>query len=245
MQLLQIWAWSRIITLAPIPSSESSTLMPTIIDPDNVLPNPPYAARWSYHISRTHTAHNALRIIRNVLDHYVAKWYDVQSLRVEGPIIQGGLDTVLDYMNWYHQITRVQNSHNILSMNMSGYRPTDTRDWEYVYNRMEQLVIDCENSGDEQQSLRDTRARARRIGREIMNFSSSWYPSVRVRPADTARGNAFGEAGLSSVYAEAGPSTVCTEAGPSSFYLEIGPSTVITLHMLHTCHHLILHLHII
>ncbi|KAL2228927.1 UNVERIFIED_CONTAM: Serine/threonine-protein phosphatase 7 long form [Sesamum indicum] len=68
MQLLKIWAWSRIITLAPIPSSESSTLMPTIIDPDNVLPNPPYAARWSYHISRTHTAHNALRIIRNVLD---------------------------------------------------------------------------------------------------------------------------------------------------------------------------------
>ncbi|KAL2231573.1 UNVERIFIED_CONTAM: Serine/threonine-protein phosphatase 7 long form [Sesamum indicum] len=313
-----IWAWSRIITLAPIPSSESSTLMPTIIDPDNVLPNPPYAARWSYHIYRTHTAHNALRIIRNVLDRmqfnefiwtpydditldldslpfyatrtpwhircplinysivemqhpervlrqfgfvqnippnpliserrlhtidrrgrqdmnwatfhadYIAKWNDVQSLRVEGPVIQGGLDTVSDYMNWYHQITRVQNSHNILSTNTPGYRPTDTRDWEYVYNRMEQLVIDCENSGDDQQSLRDTRARARTIGREIMNFSSSRYPNVRVRPAETARGNAFGEAGPSSVYAEAGPSTVCTEAGPSSCYPETGPSTVYT-----------------
>ncbi|KAL2241069.1 UNVERIFIED_CONTAM: Protein MAIN-LIKE 1 [Sesamum indicum] len=282
MQLLQIWAWSRIITLAPIPSSEASSLVPTIIDPDNILPSPPYAARWSYHISRTHTAHNALRIIRNVLDRmqlnealpyyamrttwnircplinyslvemhhpervlrqfgyvqdipqnpliserrlhsidrrgrqdmdwatfhadYIAKWNDVVVI------------TVPDYMNWYHQITRVQISQNILSTNTPGYRPTDTRDWEYVYNRMEQLVIDCENVGDDQQSLRDTRARARTIGREIMNFSSSRYPSVRVRPTDTARDNAFTEAGPSSVHAETGPSTGRTEAGPSSFY---------------------------
>ncbi|KAL2252642.1 UNVERIFIED_CONTAM: hypothetical protein Sindi_0058900 [Sesamum indicum] len=61
-----------------------------------------------------------------------------------------------------------------------------------------------------------------------MNFSSSRYPSVRVRPVDTARGNAFTEAGRSSVHAEAGPSTVCTEAGPSSFYPETGPSTAYT-----------------
>ncbi|KAL2242260.1 UNVERIFIED_CONTAM: Serine/threonine-protein phosphatase 7 long form [Sesamum indicum] len=318
MQLLQIWAWSRIITLAPVPSSEASSLVPTIIDPDNILPSPPYAARWSFHISRTHTAHNALRIIRNVLDRmqlnefiwtpynniavelealpyyamrttwnircplinyslvemhhpervlrqfgyvqdipqnpliserrlhsidrrgrqdmdwatfhadYIAKWNDVQSMVVEGPIIKGGRDTVPDYMNWYHQITRVQISQNILSTNTPGYRPTDTRDWEYVYNRMEQLVIDCENAGDDQQSLRDTRARARTIGREIMNFSSSRYPSVRVRPTDTARGHAFTEAGPSSVHAEAGPSTGRTEAGPSSFYPKTGPSTAYT-----------------
>ncbi|KAL2232431.1 UNVERIFIED_CONTAM: hypothetical protein Sindi_1423100 [Sesamum indicum] len=174
---------------------------------------------------------------------YVTKWNDVQSLVVEEPVIQGGLDTVPDYMNWYHQITRVQNSHNTLSTNTSGYRPTNTRDWEYVYNRMEQLVIDCENFGDDQQSLRDTRARARTIGREIMNFSSSRYPSVRVRLVDTARGNAFTEAGRSSVHAEAGPSTVCTEAGPSSFYPKTG-RRLFTLHMFHTCHHLMIHLHI-
>ncbi|KAL2235362.1 UNVERIFIED_CONTAM: Protein MAIN-LIKE 1 [Sesamum indicum] len=189
------------------------------MDPDNILPSPPYAARWSYHISRTRTAHNALRIIRNVLDRmqlnensydnnalelralpfyamrtpwnircplinyslvemhhpervlrqfgyvqdifpnplirerrlhtidrrgrhdidwatfhadYIAKWNDVQSLLVEGPVIEGGRDTVPDYMNWYRQITRVQISHNTLSTNTPGYRPTDTRDWEYV-----------------------------------------------------------------------------------------------------------------
>ncbi|KAL2235802.1 UNVERIFIED_CONTAM: hypothetical protein Sindi_1312400 [Sesamum indicum] len=132
---------------------------------------------------------------------YVAKWNDVQSLVVEGPVIEGGRDTVPDYMNWYHEIARIQISHNTLSTNMSGYRPTDARDWEYVYNRMEKLVIDCENSGDDQQSLRETRARARTIGREIMNFSSSRYPSVRVEPVDTARGSAFTGAGHSSVHA--------------------------------------------
>ncbi|KAL0436369.1 UNVERIFIED_CONTAM: Serine/threonine-protein phosphatase 7 long form [Sesamum radiatum] len=68
MQLLQIWAWSRIITLAPIPSNNVADLMPTIDDPENILPVPPYARRWSYHISQTHTAHNAIRIIRNTLD---------------------------------------------------------------------------------------------------------------------------------------------------------------------------------
>ena len=55
---------------------------------------------------------------------------------VEGPIIEGGRDTVPDYMNWYYQITWVQISHNILSTNTPGYRPTDTRDWEFVVSTL-------------------------------------------------------------------------------------------------------------
>ncbi|KAL0453382.1 UNVERIFIED_CONTAM: Serine/threonine-protein phosphatase 7 long form [Sesamum latifolium] len=46
MQLLQIWAWSRIITIAPIPSTINTELRPTIIDEENILPHPPYAARY-------------------------------------------------------------------------------------------------------------------------------------------------------------------------------------------------------
>ncbi|KAK4391684.1 Serine/threonine-protein phosphatase 7 long form [Sesamum angolense] len=148
MQLLQIWAWSRIITLAPIPSNNAADLMPTVIDLENILPIPPYAAR-----------------------DYIVKWNDdVQSMLVVRPEIVNGRGTVPDYMNWYHQITRVQISHNIGSTDITGYRPTDTRDWEYVYNRMEQLVLDCDNSGDDIQSLRETRARNRVIGRDIMTF---------------------------------------------------------------------------
>ncbi|KAL0284989.1 UNVERIFIED_CONTAM: Serine/threonine-protein phosphatase 7 long form [Sesamum radiatum] len=46
MQLLQIWAWSRIITIAPIPSTINTELRPTTIDEENILPHPPYAARY-------------------------------------------------------------------------------------------------------------------------------------------------------------------------------------------------------
>ncbi|KAL0339033.1 UNVERIFIED_CONTAM: hypothetical protein Sangu_1425400 [Sesamum angustifolium] len=133
------------------------------------------------------------------------------------PEIVNDRGTVPDYMNWYHQITRVQISHNIGSTDITGYRPTDTRDWEYVYNRMEQLVLDCDNSGDDIQSLRETRARNRAIGRDIMTFSSARYPSVRGGPAGD-------EVGPSNVYNEAGPSNIYNEAGPSNFFTPTGPS---------------------
>ncbi|KAL2231147.1 UNVERIFIED_CONTAM: hypothetical protein Sindi_1709100 [Sesamum indicum] len=130
-------------------------------------------------------------------------------------------------IHWYHQNTWVQISHNIVSMNAPDYRPIDTRDWEYVYNRIEQLVIDCENFGYDQQLLRETQARARVIGCEVMNFSSAQYQSVQVGPANITRSNAFTEVGRSSVYAEHGPSTIYAEAGPSSIYPETA-STVYT-----------------
>ncbi|KAK4393932.1 protein MAINTENANCE OF MERISTEMS [Sesamum angolense] len=207
MQLLQIWAWSRIITLAPIPSNNAADLMPTVIDVENILPILPYAAR-----------------------DYIVKWNDVQSMLVVRPEIVNGRGTVPNYMNWYHQITRVQISHNIGSIDITGYRPTDTRDWEYVYNRMEQLVLDCHNSGDDIQSLRETRARNRAIGLDIMTFSSARYPSVRRGPAshDAGPSNVYNEAGPSNVYNEVGPSNVYNEAGPSNVYNEVGPSNFFT-----------------
>ncbi|KAL0298058.1 UNVERIFIED_CONTAM: Serine/threonine-protein phosphatase 7 long form [Sesamum angustifolium] len=131
MQLLQIWAWSRIITLAPIPSNNAADLMPTVIDVENILPIPPYAARFLIILAQ-------------------------QTLLVIVPL-------------------------TLVIGNM----------W------MEQLVLDCDNSGDDIQSLRETRARNRAIGRDIMTFSSARYPSVR-------RGPAGDEAGPSNVYTPSG-----------------------------------------
>ncbi|KAL0317051.1 UNVERIFIED_CONTAM: hypothetical protein Sangu_2119400 [Sesamum angustifolium] len=161
MQLLQIWAWSHIITLAPIPSNNAADLMLTVIDVENILTISPYAAR-------------------------------------------------------YHQITRVQMSHNIGSTDISGYRPTDI----VIGNMwMEQFVLDCDNSGDYIQSLRETRARNRAIGRDIMTFSS-----VRGGPAGD-------DVGPSNVYTPSGPSNVYNVAGPFNFFTPTGPSYAYTLNM--------------
>ncbi|KAL0435185.1 UNVERIFIED_CONTAM: hypothetical protein Sradi_0226400 [Sesamum radiatum] len=219
MQLLQIWAWSRIITLAPIPSNNVADLMPTIDDPENILPVPPYARRWSYHISQTHTAHNAIRIIRNTLDRmqenefiwtpYLHGLPELQSLPayatrtpwnircplinysivemhhvervlrqfVVRPDVGNGRGTVPDYMNWYHQISRVQISHRIVSTNTIGYRPTDPRDWEAVYNLAENMTQQAENSDpNDFTALRDLRSRTIAYGHQFMNFRANDIP---------------------------------------------------------------------
>ncbi|KAL0438993.1 UNVERIFIED_CONTAM: hypothetical protein Slati_2382300 [Sesamum latifolium] len=156
IQLLQIWTWSRIIILAPIPSNNAADLMPTIDDPDNILPIPPYAQR-------------------------------------------------------------------IVSTNTIGYRPTDPRNWEVVYNLMENMTLQAENfDPNDTQSLRDVRSRTITYGRQMMNISSERYPSVRVGPTGTY------ETGPSNVYTEPGPSNVYTPAGPSNVYTEADPSNDFT-----------------
>ncbi|KAL2237988.1 UNVERIFIED_CONTAM: hypothetical protein Sindi_0990500 [Sesamum indicum] len=246
MQLLQIWAWSRIITLAPIPSSEASSVVPTIIDPDNILPSPPYAARWSYHISRTHTAHNALRIIRDVLDRMQLNkfiWTPYNNIAVELEALPYyAIRTMWNIRCPLINYSLVEKHHPERVLRQFGYvqdippnpliserrlhtvdrRGRQDMDWatfhaEYIakWNDVQSMVVE----GPIIEGGRDTVP-------DYMNCSR--YPNVRVRPADTAHGNAFTETGPSSGHAEAGPSTVFPEAGPSSFYPETGPSTAYT-----------------
>ncbi|KAL0295015.1 UNVERIFIED_CONTAM: hypothetical protein Sradi_6856300 [Sesamum radiatum] len=168
MQLLQIWAWSRIITLAPIPSNNVADLMPTIDDPENILPVPPYARRLYELVPSNFTGTNF-----------------------------------------------PPNSVN----NTIGYRPTDPRDWEAVYNLAENMTQQAENSDpNDFTALRDLRSRTIAYGHQFMNFSSERYPSVRNRPPGTNEPP-------SNVYTPAGPSMSTlkpvhpmTEAGPSNVY---------------------------
>ncbi|KAL0388124.1 UNVERIFIED_CONTAM: Serine/threonine-protein phosphatase 7 long form [Sesamum radiatum] len=174
MQLLQIWAWSRIITLAPIPSNNAADLMQTVIDVENILPIPPYAARRGRHGEDWASFHRD----------YIVKWNDVQSMLVVCPEIVNGRGTVPDYMNWYHQILVFRFLIILAQQTLLVIVPLTL----VIGNMwMEQLVLDCDNSGDDIQSLRETWARNRAIGRDIMTFSSARYPSVRCGPAETRR----------------------------------------------------------
>ncbi|KAL0378999.1 UNVERIFIED_CONTAM: Serine/threonine-protein phosphatase 7 long form [Sesamum radiatum] len=73
---------------------------------------------------------------------YVVQWNDVQSLMVERPEIENGRDTVPDYMNWYHQITQIQISHDIDSANTPGYRLVNISELGYLAERVGQMIID-------------------------------------------------------------------------------------------------------
>ncbi|KAL0385522.1 UNVERIFIED_CONTAM: hypothetical protein Sradi_2946500 [Sesamum radiatum] len=99
---------------------------------------------------------------------YILKWNDVHSLIVVRPDVGNGRGTVPDYMNWYHQISRIQISHRIVSTNTIGYRPTDPRDWEAVYNLAENMTQQAENSDpNDFTALRDLRSRTIAYGDEF------------------------------------------------------------------------------
>ncbi|KAL0356366.1 UNVERIFIED_CONTAM: Serine/threonine-protein phosphatase 7 long form [Sesamum radiatum] len=223
MQLLQIWAWSRIITLAPIPSNNVADLMPTIDDPENILPVPPYARRWSYHISHTHTAHNAIRIIRNTLDRMQENEF-IWTPYLHGlPELQS-LPAYATRTPWNIRCPLI-NYSIVRCITLNGFSGN-------LYNLAENMTQQAENSDpNDFTSLRDLRSRTIAYGHQFINFSSERYPSVRNRPPGTNEpdpSNVYTPAGPSNVYTEAGPSNVYTEAGPSNVYTPAGPSNVYT-----------------
>ncbi|KAL0320098.1 UNVERIFIED_CONTAM: hypothetical protein Sradi_5271300 [Sesamum radiatum] len=163
---------------------------------------------------------------------YILKWNNVHSLTVVHPEMGNGRATVPNYMNCYHQISRVQISYRIVSTNTIGYRPIDPRDWKVVYNLMENMTLQAENSDpNDFTSLRDVRSRTIAYERQMMNFLSERYPSVRIGPTGTyeaGSSNVYTEPGPSNVYTPAGPSNVYTPADPSNVYTEAGPFNVFT-----------------
>ncbi|KAL0383971.1 UNVERIFIED_CONTAM: hypothetical protein Sradi_2791400 [Sesamum radiatum] len=235
MQLLQIWAWSRIITLAPIPSNNVADLMPTIDDPENILPVPPYARRWSYHISQTHTAHNAIRIIRNTLDRmqenefiwtpYLHGLPELQSLpayatrtpwNIRCPLINYSIVEM-------HHVERV-----LRQFGMIQDIPPNHSSVNDVYTRS----IGGEYSGF--YGIKRLAVKNHCIWASIYEFferTISQCPSNIYTEA--GQSNVYTEAGPSNVYTPAGPSNtdpsnVYTPAGPSNVYTEAGPSNVYT-----------------
>ncbi|KAL0364251.1 UNVERIFIED_CONTAM: protein MAINTENANCE OF MERISTEMS, partial [Sesamum angustifolium] len=68
LQLVQIWAWSRIIPLCPGLGAPRVHMGPHKIDNDRVLPGASYGAMWNCEHTFTRTVRTTVRVIRDILD---------------------------------------------------------------------------------------------------------------------------------------------------------------------------------
>ncbi|KAL0371790.1 UNVERIFIED_CONTAM: protein MAINTENANCE OF MERISTEMS [Sesamum calycinum] len=84
LQLVQIWAWSRIIPLCPGLGAPRVHMGPHQIDNNRVLPGAPYGAIWNCEHTFTRTVRTTVRVIRDILDEmqydqFIWQPYDMES----------------------------------------------------------------------------------------------------------------------------------------------------------------------
>ncbi|KAL0349439.1 UNVERIFIED_CONTAM: protein MAINTENANCE OF MERISTEMS [Sesamum angustifolium] len=84
LQLVQIWAWSRIIPLCPGLGAASVHMGPHQIDNNRVFPGAPYGAIWNCEHTFTRTVRTTVRVIRDILDEmqydqFIWQPYDMES----------------------------------------------------------------------------------------------------------------------------------------------------------------------
>ncbi|KAK4396651.1 protein MAINTENANCE OF MERISTEMS [Sesamum angolense] len=80
LQLVQIWAWSRIIQLCPKLGAPRVHMGPHQIDNNRVLPGAPYGAMWNCEHTFTRTVRTTVRVIKDILDEMqYDQPYDMES----------------------------------------------------------------------------------------------------------------------------------------------------------------------
>ncbi|KAL0367231.1 UNVERIFIED_CONTAM: protein MAINTENANCE OF MERISTEMS [Sesamum radiatum] len=84
LQLLQIWAWSRIIPLCPGLGAERVYMGQVQTDNNRLLPTAPYGATWNCEHTFTRTVRTTVRVIRDILDEmqsdqFIWQPYDLDS----------------------------------------------------------------------------------------------------------------------------------------------------------------------
>ncbi|KAL0408117.1 UNVERIFIED_CONTAM: Serine/threonine-protein phosphatase 7 long form [Sesamum radiatum] len=87
LQLLQIWAWSRIIPLSPGLGVERLYMDQVQVNIDRFLPAAPYGAIWNCRHNFTRTVRTTVRVIRDILDNmqedqFIWQPYDMDSDRI-------------------------------------------------------------------------------------------------------------------------------------------------------------------
>ncbi|KAL0324910.1 UNVERIFIED_CONTAM: hypothetical protein Sradi_5060300 [Sesamum radiatum] len=188
--------------------------MPTIIDEENILPHPPYAARWSYHLSRTHAAHNAVRIIRNTFDRMKQNEFIWTPYGGEGPDVQS-LPIYALRTPWHikcplihYAIVEIHHPERVLrQFGMIQDIPPNP-----PAERVGQMIIDYNRVPMDFHSVVQLMTSHHQTHQEIMNFLETRYPLV-------STGAVPYETGPSNARDEAGPSNAWNEAGPSNAYI--------------------------
>ncbi|KAL0440768.1 UNVERIFIED_CONTAM: Serine/threonine-protein phosphatase 7 long form [Sesamum radiatum] len=133
LQLVQIWAWSRIIPLCPGLGAPRVHMGPHQIDNNRVLPGAPYGAMWNCEHTFTRTVRTTVRVIRDILDEmqydqhilYITRWQRRYDTVIQRQPISNRRDTDRGYWEWYNNITRHFVSSSTDRRVESGYQPGD------------------------------------------------------------------------------------------------------------------------
>ncbi|KAL0419409.1 UNVERIFIED_CONTAM: protein MAINTENANCE OF MERISTEMS [Sesamum radiatum] len=87
LQLVQIWAWSRIIPLCPELGAPRVHMGPHQIDNNRVLLGAPYGAMWNCEHTFTRTVRTTVRVIRDILDEMQYDQFIWQPYAMESNVI--------------------------------------------------------------------------------------------------------------------------------------------------------------
>ncbi|KAL0329183.1 UNVERIFIED_CONTAM: hypothetical protein Sradi_4905000 [Sesamum radiatum] len=128
LQLVQIWAWSRIIPLCPGLGAPRVHMGLHQIDNNRVLQGAPYGVMWNCEHTFTRTVRTTVQVIRDILDEMQ---YD--------QTISNRRDTNRGYWEWYNNITRHFVSSSTDRRVESGYQPGDAPVLQIVVNTLQTL----------------------------------------------------------------------------------------------------------
>ncbi|KAK4408325.1 Serine/threonine-protein phosphatase 7 long form [Sesamum angolense] len=127
LQLVQIWAWSRIIPLCPGLGAPRVHMGPHQIDNNRVLPGAPYGAMWNCEHTFTRTVRTTVRVIRDILDEmqYDQLWRSICPLIFYAIVEMHHPERVLRQFGMMQNIpdqpdTRDMSLHKITRSNRTG-----------------------------------------------------------------------------------------------------------------------------
>ncbi|KAL0434912.1 UNVERIFIED_CONTAM: Serine/threonine-protein phosphatase 7 long form [Sesamum radiatum] len=230
LQLLQIWAWSRIIPLSPGLGVERLYMDQVQVNIDRFLPAAPYGAIWNCRHNFTRTVRTTVRVIRDILDNmqedqFIWQPYDMDSDRIMAyaadlPRIVEACGKRVPTWRWVHEDIVAE---QIQALRLSNQpRPTDVEGLSRLLDRYDatldnicQFVMHSNqnptNENDPSTSHRQRRSNSRmsttsaerdNIGVDIAGPSTAYTPQDYYVPQPSQQDDWFQSAPYMPSHAE-------------------------------------------